>query len=452
MKFKFPWIRSRKILFVFCLIDFTIFYSLFFHTFNDFILKKAIFIFLLLSNSLIWLILSYVVGRYEGIFKNKINLLLNNLSKSFLTSFLSIFLLLFEFRIFWNWNYMNFDSFSIFINTTSFLYLQVFILSTLVQITINLYLNGKHSKRTFWLFLGNLNRKNQLNKIIGKKSNFKIQLYNPKYMKMLNSKIDGVIIDDEGNMPEKNISFLFQLNNKGTKFINISNWCERYLNRYPSRFIKLNDIISNQFNFNSYSIKGRLKRIGEALVSLIILVITFPILITAILMIKLEDGGPIFYTQIRNGFEGKTFKIIKLRTMIINAEKNGEQWSNLFDKRITKVGSILRKLRIDELPQIFLVLNGKMSLIGPRPERPNIDKFLRTEIPNYDLRYSIKPGITGWAQVNYPYCASLEDSRYKLSYDLYYIKNFSILLDCIILLKTIKLVLNGKGSKPIANK
>ena len=151
-------------------------------------------------------------------------------------------------------------------------------------------------------------------------------------MKMPNSKIDGVIIDDEGNMPEKNINFLFQLNNKGTKFINISNWCERYLNRYPSQFINLNDIISNQFYFNSYSIRGRLKRIGEAIVSLIILVITFPILITATIMIKLEDGGPIFYTQIRNGFEGKTFKIIKLRTMIINAEKNENNGQILLTK------------------------------------------------------------------------------------------------------------------------
>ena len=134
--------------------------------------------------------------------------------------------------------------------------------------------------------------------------------------------------------------------------------------------------------------------------------------------------------------------------MIINAEINGEQWSMRSDKRITKVGNILRKLRIDEIPQLLLVLSGEMSLIGPRPERPKIDDYLRVKIPNYDLKYSIKPGISGWAQVNYPYGASLEDSKYKLSYDLYYIKNFSILLDCMIMFKTIKLVLNGKGSKP----
>ena len=125
------------------------------------------------------------------------------------------------------------------------------------------------------------------------------------------------------------------------------------------------------------------------------------------------------------------------------------QWAAKSDSRITKIGYILRKLRIDELPQLLLVLSGSMSLIGPRPERPKIDDMLRNYLPNYDLRYSIKPGISGWAQVNYPYGASIEDAKLKLSYDLYYIKNFSILLDLIIFFKTIKLILNGKGAIPL---
>ena len=134
--------------------------------------------------------------------------------------------------------------------------------------------------------------------------------------------------------------------------------------------------------------------------------------------------------------------------MIINAEQDGEQWADKSDKRITKVGNYLRKFRIDELPQLILVLSGEMSLIGPRPERPKIDFLLRKYIPYYDLRYSIKPGISGWAQVNYPYGASIEDSKFKLSYDIYYIKNFSILLDFMIFFKTLKLIINGKGSIP----
>ena len=191
------------------------------------------------------------------------------------------------------------------------------------------------------------------------------------------------------------------------------------------------------------------KRILESILSLCILIFTFPLIIIAAFLIKLEDKGPIFYTQIRNGFEGRQFKIIKLRTMIINAEKDGIQWSKKSDTRITKIGKILRKLRIDELPQLLLVLSGEMSLIGPRPERPKFDDLLREHIPNYDLRYSIKPGISGWAQVNLPYGASIEDSKLKLSYDIYYIKNFSIFLDFMIFFKTLKLVLNGKGSTPI---
>ena len=160
----------------------------------------------------------------------------------------------------------------------------------------------------------------------------------------------------------------------------------------------------------------------------------------------MEDGGPIFYSQIRTGEKGKLFKITKLRTMNINAEKNGAQWSQTNDKRITKIGKLIRITRVDELPQLISVIKGEMSLIGPRPERPEIDKFLKKEINNYDMRLSVKPGLSGWAQVNYPYGASINDSREKLSYDLYYIKNYSIFLDFLIFIKTIKVVFSGNGA------
>tara|TARA_Y100000589_G_scaffold323021_1_gene356923 strand:+ start:1129 stop:2337 length:1209 start_codon:yes stop_codon:yes gene_type:complete len=399
---------------------------------------------------MLWITLSYVVGRYGFSKKEKIYIVFKNTYKSIFTLFISFLLLIVQFWVFWDWNYMNFDSFSNFINLITNLYIKIFIVSTIFQIILSLYLAGNYSKETLWFFLGNLKRKNELIQIIGLNSNFKIKIYNQNNTKKTSFKTKEVIVDEEQNLlGDKNIKLLFDLKNKGIKFIKISNWCEKYLNRFPSELIKLNDIIDGQFSYDEYSIKGRLKRIAETLVSIFILLLSFPILILASLLIKIEDGGPIFYTQSRTGFEGKIFKIIKLRTMIINAEKNGEQWSSKNDKRITNIGNILRKLRIDELPQLLLVISGEMSLIGPRPERPNIDNFLRKEIPNYDLRYSIKPGISGWAQVNYPYGASLEDSKYKLSYDLYYIKNFSIFLDFMILLKTIKLVLNGKGSRPI---
>ena len=135
--------------------------------------------------------------------------------------------------------------------------------------------------------------------------------------------------------------------------------------------------------------------------------------------------------------------------MKINAEKDGIQWSHKKDQRITKVGKIIRATRLDELPQLLCVLKGSMSLIGPRPERPEIESKLLQELPYYNYRYIIKPGISGWAQVNYPYGASILDTKIKLSFDIYYIKHFSILLDILILFKTIKLVLNAKGSNPI---
>ena len=172
-------------------------------------------------------------------------------------------------------------------------------------------------------------------------------------------------------------------------------------------------------------------------------------MIVSILMIYFEDRGPVFYSQIRTGIFRKKYRIYKLRTMKIDAEKYGAQWSTNGDERITTVGKILRKTRIDELPQLFSVLSGDMSLIGPRPERPELEENIIENIKNYTERYSVKPGLSGWAQVNYPYGASLEDTRRKLSYDLYYIKNFSIFLDILIFFKTIQLVFTAKGSIPL---
>ena len=170
-------------------------------------------------------------------------------------------------------------------------------------------------------------------------------------------------------------------------------------------------------------------------------------------LIYLEDKGPIIYSQIRTGLNGKSIKIYKLRTMKnSNESKEIFKWAIKDDPRVTFVGNYLRKFRIDELPQLYSVIKGEMSLIGPRPENPSIEKNLRKEISFYDLKFFIKPGLSGWAQVNYPYGASVLDSNIKLSYDLFYIKNFSIWLDILIFFKTLKLVINGKGAIAQDNK
>ena len=164
------------------------------------------------------------------------------------------------------------------------------------------------------------------------------------------------------------------------------------------------------------------------------------------ILIYIEDQGNIFYTQERDGIYGQKFNLIKLRTMKKDAEKKGAQWSIKNDKRITRIGCVLRKTRIDELPQLISVVKGEMNLIGPRPERRFFNQALEKEIPFYNLRHEVRPGISGWAQVNYSYGSSTEDSKMKLSYDLYYIKNFSNFLDLLILFKTIRLVLNARGA------
>ncbi len=168
-------------------------------------------------------------------------------------------------------------------------------------------------------------------------------------------------------------------------------------------------------------------------------------MVLTMVAIKLDSPGPVFYSQVRTGLYGKPFRVYKFRSMYQDAEKRGAQWACQYDPRITKVGYWLRVLRIDELPQIFNVLRGDMSLIGPRPERPEFDIKLKEEIPYYELRYLVKPGITGWAQVLYPYGASVEDAYEKLAYDLYYIKNYSLWLDIAIAFKTVRVVLLGKG-------
>lgn len=170
-----------------------------------------------------------------------------------------------------------------------------------------------------------------------------------------------------------------------------------------------------------------------------------PIMIIAAIIIKLESKGPVIYSQERIGENNKPFKIYKFRSMRSDSEKDGPAWAKEKDNRVTKFGNIMRKTRIDELPQLYNVIVGEMSFVGPRPERQFFIDTLEKEIPYYNLRHIVKPGLTGWAQVKYPYGASVEDAYRKLQYDLYYIKRYSLSFDILIILDTIKIVIFGKG-------
>jgi exopolysaccharide biosynthesis polyprenyl glycosylphosphotransferase len=191
----------------------------------------------------------------------------------------------------------------------------------------------------------------------------------------------------------------------------------------------------------------KIKRLIDFGLSSFILLITSPVIAITALAIRLDSSGPVFFRQERVGKDGNIFTLWKFRSMYENAECNGAVWAEKNDSRITRVGKWIRLLRIDEIPQLWNVFRGEMSLIGPRPERPEFVKELEKQIPYYSTRHAVRPGITGWAQVNYPYGASVEDALIKLEYDLYYIKNMSILLDIKIMLKTIGVVLLGTGAR-----
>jgi sugar transferase (PEP-CTERM system associated) len=191
-----------------------------------------------------------------------------------------------------------------------------------------------------------------------------------------------------------------------------------------------------------------LKRISDFVVSLAFLIFFLPLILLTMLAIRLESPGPVFYRQERVGLDGKVFRVWKFRSMRVDAEKDGvPRWAGTTDSRVTRVGQFIRKVRIDEIPQIINVLAGDMSFIGPRPERPFFVEQLREKIPYYELRHRVKPGITGWAQVNYPYGASVEDARRKLAYDLYYVKNNDVFLDLAILVQTVRVILFAEGAR-----
>ncbi len=184
-----------------------------------------------------------------------------------------------------------------------------------------------------------------------------------------------------------------------------------------------------------------LKRALDIIVSTVLLFLTLPLLAGAAIAIKLEDGGPILYSQERVTKDGRVFRILKLRTMRQNAERTGAVWAQKGDPRVTRIGRFLRRVRIDELPQLINILKGDMSFVGPRPERPEFVKELAAQLPLYNERHVVRAGLTGWAQINYPYGASLDDARSKLSYDLFYVKNFSVLFDVLIIIQTLRVVL-----------
>jgi exopolysaccharide biosynthesis polyprenyl glycosylphosphotransferase len=261
--------------------------------------------------------------------------------------------------------------------------------------------------------------------------------------------IDAIAVSESARLDDALLQDLLARRGSGSSICSLVVWAEQHLQRVPPELFSSRWLVQAEgFELQPGRWGWRLKRLGDLVVASGLLLLTAPLLLAAAALIRLEDGGPVFYGQQRTGLYGERILIWKLRSMRQNAERSGARWASRNDARITTVGNWLRRLRIDELPQLVSVLSGDMSLIGPRPERPELELDLEEKIPHYRVRHWVRPGLSGWAQVCYPYGASIEDSRMKLSYDLYYLRNANLMLDFLILIKTLRLVARGQGAVP----
>jgi sugar transferase (PEP-CTERM system associated) len=247
-----------------------------------------------------------------------------------------------------------------------------------------------------------------------------------------------------GSMPLRQ---LLDCKLRGIKVHDLNTHFEKTLGQIRLDYLNASWLIFGD-GFNQGTLRTVVKRVFDIVSSSILFVLALPVMALTAVAIKLESKGPVLYRQERVGLNGRTFFVNKFRSMRTDAERDGTpRWAVANDDRITRVGHIIRRLRIDELPQLFNVLKGEMSLVGPRPERPYFVDQLTQRIPYFAVRHSVKPGVTGWAQVRYAYGATVEDSQEKLQYDLYYVKNHTLFLDLVVLFETVGVVLTGKGAR-----
>ena len=265
---------------------------------------------------------------------------------------------------------------------------------------------------------------------------------------VLSYQVDEIVVAPDDRRLRLPVDEILDCKMSGTMVLDLLSFFEKETSR-----IKL-DVLHPSWIFFSdgFRLSGvaqSSKRALDLFVGVTIFLLGWPLMLLVALAIRMESGrgAPILFHQVRVGLNGKTFRVHKFRSMRTDAEADGiARWASKDDSRVTRVGNFIRKTRLDELPQVFNVLRGEMSLVGPRPERPEFVEQLAHELPFYSERHRVKPGLTGWAQLSYPYGATTEDARNKLEFDLYYVKNASAFLDLIILLETVEVVLWGKGA------
>ena len=444
------WLRSRKQIILLIVADFIFLNLINILCFKEIFLNSKVGYFETLINyilyHLVWTCISYVSGRYHFYQKK---LLIDNFYYYFFLIFSPPFLFVFicdpVLNIFLSLNIIDLFKISRFK-----FFLNLSIITFFIQLPFRILILNFFKNKNKWFVLSDKVHFYDLKNWT--KNNYKkisLSIIDSNNIKNLDlQRTEGVVIKSRSSLSTSDLNLINQISSKGIDVIDSIVWCETFMQRLPSKLLINNKSINTNLISKHNRIELRVKRIGDVLLSFLIIILSSPFVLLALIIIKLEDNGSLFYQQERVGKDGKIFKITKLRTMKPDSEINGAAWSRKDDDRVTKIGKILRKTRIDEIPQLISIISGDMSLIGPRPERLFFVKILEKEVPFFSRRTLIRPGLSGWAQVNYPYGASIKDSEIKLSYDLFYIRHFSIFLDFLILFKTIKLVFNLKGSTP----
>lgn len=259
--------------------------------------------------------------------------------------------------------------------------------------------------------------------------------------------IDEIVVAIDDRRKSFPVDEILECKMKGVRVVDLMTFFERQSGKLRLDTLHPSSLIFAD-GFSQAVLRKNSKRVFDVGASLFLLLFAWPIMLITALAIRMESPGPVLYRQLRVGRFGIPFEVLKFRSMRADAEQDGKaQWAQKGDSRVTRIGGIIRKFRVDELPQLLNVLRGDMSFVGPRPERPEFVEQLKQEIPFYDLRHKVAPGITGWAQISYPYGASVRDAMEKLQYDLYYIKNYSLLFDFMILFQTAHAVVWGKGAR-----
>lgn len=257
---------------------------------------------------------------------------------------------------------------------------------------------------------------------------------------------EGLVVDSTGRLHAELIRDLIMARLAGVHVLNYAEFFEEHFSLIPILDAQgLWPIFSEGFALQPGRVNWRIKRALDFTFATLVFIAVSPIVVLLMVLVWITSPGPALFVQERIGLAGKKFKLFKLRTMIVHAPDAGQRWTAKQDERITPIGRVLRRYRLDEFPQLINVIRGEMSLVGPRPEQPDIVSELEAEIPFYDVRHIVKPGISGWAQVNYPYGSSVSDARRKLEYDLYYMKHYSLFLDLYVVVRTLRVVVSSGG-------